>query len=158
MDQWPNIIAAASALLGAGIGSVGVLTGERWRTRAAVLQEKRSAALRLRDERKEALLRFFAALRPVERLVHKRIEGEALDSDTAAELESALWLCHLEIHVLCSEPLREAAYPLIEAVTEALWDPPAQRLQLHLGDKRAKLLSAVRAELGIAPWPATEQG
>ncbi|MFG1808290.1 hypothetical protein [Streptomyces sp. NPDC049040] len=94
----------------------------------------------------------------MERLVHKRIEGEALDSDTAGELESALWLCHLEIRVLCCEPLREAAYPLIEAVTEALWDPLAQRLQLHLGDKRAKLLAAVRAELGIMPWPAAEQG
>ncbi|MFF7167086.1 hypothetical protein ACFZBP_37895 [Streptomyces sp. NPDC008086] len=148
MDLWPNIISAASALLGATVGVVATLLGERWRTRLSVLQEQRLADARLRDERKDVLLRFFAAVRPVERLAEQRWDGQELHPDEASELTSTLWLCRLEVELLCSPPVWEAAHSLTLVVTDAVWVPPSDRTHLHFSDKRNAVIAAARVELG----------
>ncbi|MFI9616830.1 hypothetical protein ACIHCM_35005 [Streptomyces sp. NPDC052023] len=114
MGIWVSIITAVSGLLGAGIGITGSLLGERWRARTSADQEQRAAELRLRDERKDVLIRFFALVREVERVAERGHAGEEAAADEVRDLTSRLWLLHVEVHLLCTAPTADAVYTLTE--------------------------------------------
>ncbi|MEY9839707.1 hypothetical protein [Streptacidiphilus sp. EB103A] len=147
MSLWVSIITASSGLLGAVIGVTATLFGERSRARAAAAQEERQAAGRLRMERKAALMRFFELARSVERLAERRFEGQALDFDQASDVTSNLWLCNIEVRLICSVPVSEPIYQFAQLVTDAVWESPAERIHVHLGAARSAALSAARVEL-----------
>ena len=149
MDSWLTVISAASGLLGAVIGITSTLFTERWRARTTQQQEQRLAASRLRDERKDALLQFFALIRDVERLAEKRHEGQRIDPDEASDLTSQLWLRQLEVRLVCSDPAGVAIHEFTDLITNAVWDPPPVRIHVHLGKTRLAALKAARDELGI---------
>ncbi|MFD8149950.1 hypothetical protein ACFV28_04255 [Streptomyces sp. NPDC059720] len=149
MNIWVNVITAASGLLGAGMGIGGTLLGERWRARSSAEQERRASDLRLRDERKELLLRFFALVRDLERVAERRHAGEEVTAEQAAELTSRAWLLHVEVRLLCSQPVADAVYTLTERITEAVRHPTDEPVHLRLSDARLAAISSARTELGI---------
>jgi hypothetical protein len=153
MDIWVNVIAASSGLLGAVIGIAGTLLSERWRGQAAAQTERHTAALRLREERKDVLIRFFALVREVERLAQKRLDGEDLDDAQVGELTSRLWLLHLEVHMICTQPMDEAANALTQRMITAAERSTGEELRNYLGDVRRAATAAARAELGVLPLP-----
>jgi hypothetical protein len=151
MSQWPNVIAAASGLLGATIGVITTLLGERWRARTTVLQERRQADARLRDERKSALLRFLAAIREVELLAEKRHDGGELNEAELRDRTSNLWLCKFEIDILCTQPVREAVADFTHVITGAAREPSPVPTHRYFADARIAFLVAAHGELDITP-------
>ncbi|MFD5773888.1 hypothetical protein [Streptomyces fungicidicus] len=149
MGIWVNIITAASGLLGAGIGITGTLLSERWRARSSEQQDQHAAVLRLRDERKDVLIRFFALVRELERAAERRSAGEEVTAQEAADLTSRLWLLHVEVHILCSQPVADAVYALTERLTEAVRQPVGEAIHLYLSAARLAAISAARNELGV---------
>jgi hypothetical protein len=154
MGLWAIIITAATGLLGAGIGSTGVLLSERWRARASADQDRRAAGLRLRDERKDVLIRFFALVRALERVAEQRYDGEEVAAAEIADLTSRLWLLHVEVRLLCTQPVADAVYTLSERLTESARQLTDEAVHIHLSEARLAAISAARAELGVPAGPS----
>ncbi|MCX4231740.1 MULTISPECIES: hypothetical protein [Streptomyces] len=150
MNLWAIIITAATGLLGAGIGSASVLLSERWRARTSADQDRRAADLRLRDERKEVLIRFFSLVRALERVAERRYDGEEVAAEEVADLTSRLWLLHVEVHLLCTQPVADAVYTLSERLTESARQLTEEAVHIHLSEARLAAISTARAELGIS--------
>jgi hypothetical protein len=155
MGIWVNIITAASGLLGAGIGITGTLLSERWRARSSAEQDRQTTALRLRDERKDVLIRFFALVREVERAAEQRYDGEDVIAEKTADLTSRLWLLHVEVQLICPQPVADAVYAFTEQLAEAVWSPTDEPPHLRLSASRLAAISAARVELGIPAAPVT---
>ncbi|MFD4644750.1 hypothetical protein [Streptomyces sp. NPDC058441] len=144
-----SIITAATGLLGAGIGITGTLLSERWRARITADQEQHAAYLRLREERKDVLIRSFALVREVERVAERQHAREEVSDDEAAELTSRLWLLHVEVRMLCTEPVADAVYTLTERATSAARQRINESVHLHLSEARLAAISSARTELGV---------
>lgn len=151
MNPWLSVISAASGLLGAVIGIASTLFTERWRARTTLQQEQRLAASRLRDERKEALLRFFALIRDVELVAEKKYAGQPIDPKEASELTSELWLRQLVVRLVCSDSVGAAVHHFTELITSAVWSPPPVAIHVHVSQARLTALAAARDELSIEP-------
>lgn len=149
VNIWVNVITAASGLLGAGLGIGGTLLSERWRARATAEQDRRASDLRLREERKEVLIRFFALVKDLERVAERRHAGEEVTAEESAELTSRAWLLHVEVRLLCSQPVADAVYTLTERITQAVRHTTDEPVHLHLAEARLAAISSARAELGI---------
>ncbi|PRH78681.1 hypothetical protein C6N75_13645 [Streptomyces solincola] len=153
MSLWVNVITAASGLVGAGVGFTGTLLSERWRARESAEQERTAAARALREERKDVLVRFFASVRELERAAERAHAGQEVAG--AAELTSRLWLLHVEVYLLCGEPVADAVHDLTERLTEAVREPTGVPVHARISAARRAALEAAHGELRL---PASARG
>ncbi|TWP51554.1 hypothetical protein FKR81_15275 [Lentzea tibetensis] len=151
MPIWLSaVIPAFAALAGASIGFFASVLGHQMTLRAAVKRDERSSASRLRDERKEAVLRYLSQARELERLAERRWHGDKIDDDYCSEQTSQMWYADAELLVLCSRDVHDRALALTEMITDLAWNRRDEQPWTVLAPVKHRALLAARRELGLA--------
>ncbi|MZD08286.1 hypothetical protein GTW43_24860 [Streptomyces sp. SID5785] len=151
---WVTVIAAGAGVAGAGIGIVGTYLSERWRARTTAEQERRATAVRLRDERRDVLVRFFAHAKEVERMAERREAEEDVSYEEALDLTSRLWLLHVEVSLLCGEGVASAVHDFTDRLAVAARHGVDEYVHVYLAGTRNAAIAAARGELGVPELPS----
>lgn len=152
MDMTASVVALIASLIGGLIGAGGTLASQRLSLRATAQQRDAERHVRLRDERKAALIEFLDAVQLVERLVERRWRTGNIPKEGGDAIHR-LWLQQKVLDIIGGHRLRKAALDFAQRLSDGLYAENLKRdysgLRDFLNDDRNAFLEAARRELDL---------
>jgi len=150
--SWAAVLPAASALLGALLGSMTSVLVYRMQARLAEQERAGRRAAASRAERKEAVRAFISAGREVEALAEAREAHKEIDDDAVRHAVNLMWLAVTEVELFCADQTGRAAVQFTEDLRDTAFGrhPSEREVWQHLAESRVRFLKAARTELALS--------